>query len=55
MKKYNIELTKEEAKLLRSALYTMANDLEDKGIKPETVEQCDELIASLVALIKDAE
>lgn len=54
MEKYNIELTKEEVKLVRVALNSYQGYLEEKGIKPETVEQCDEMIERLFALVKGA-
>lgn len=54
MKKYNIELTEEEVRLIRVSLETHQFYLEGKGIKPETVEQCDEMIERLFALVKGA-
>ena len=52
-KTYTITLTKDEVKLLRVGLEEYQYRLEEKGIKPETVAKCDELIEKLFALVKE--
>ena len=54
MKRYSVELTADEIRLLRCGLITYQWYLDDyrNGIKPEVSDKCDDLIEKLRGVVK---